>query len=192
MLLLYSHETNWKIQLRHVLLRYSSALKSKITFAGILTPNSSSSYRRQRMASPSISCPSSGLFWALYGIQNDYATPLAPALCPMENNHLRFCKLASFLEGQTGVQSPRGNRFLGKLTCSVGLKLGIPSSLPSPLSSGSSEDAALLWLHTVSERDPRRMRIPRSQQWTFCSSIWTEQHESPLHCSITHKISDSG
>lgn len=98
MLLLYSHETNWKIQLRHVLLRYSSALRSKITFAGILTPNSSSSYSRQRMASPSISCPSSGIFWTLYGLQNDYATPLVPALCPMETITWVSASLLAFLK----------------------------------------------------------------------------------------------
>lgn len=50
------------------------------------------------MASPSISCPSSGIFWTLYGLQNDYATPLVPALCPMETITWVSASLLAFLK----------------------------------------------------------------------------------------------
>lgn len=64
-------------------------------------------------------------------------------------------------------------------------------SLFLPPSSASSEDATTLWLFSrASKKDPRRMSTYRSWCLAFHSSVWTEQDEPSLHCSIAESSSE--
>lgn len=128
---------------------------------------------------------------ALHELQNCCATPpiqhsaawktcvqVSQSLCPF----LEARQVCSLQEG--------GNRLLVEWTCSVVLKHHVPSPLPFPPSSARSEDTDLFWLCTASKKDHRRIRVYRSRWLTLHSSIWTEQDEPPLHCSVTESSAE--